>query len=181
MIIYNPAREQFGRQHRIAQQRTFPITAEPYEHLTLPAASRTRSPSMDSRSSAPGLPCGRLTCGRLQAAGSEVRIGAGDIGGTVASSRGPEAGVWVIAETQDFQTRFAKIVVTDEVGRYLIPDLPQAKYRLWVRGYGLADSPKSMRAPGHAVDLTAVIAPDAGTAAKVYPAAYWYAMMKIPG
>src|SRR5580704_15112977 len=75
-----------------------------------------------------------------RAAGSDLRIGADDIGGSVASSRGPEAGVWVIAETQDFQTRFAKIVVTDEAGRYLIPDLPPAKYRLWVRGYGLADS-----------------------------------------
>ena len=115
-----------------------------------------------------------------RAAGSDLRIGADDIGGSVASSRGPEAGVWVIAETQDFQTRFAKIVVTDEAGRYLIPDLPPAKYRLWVRGYGLADSSKVDARPGHHVDLGAVIAPDAATAAKVYPAAYWYAMMKIP-
>ena len=121
------------------------------------------------------MPCGRLASGRQRSA-----IGADDIGGTVASSRGPEAGVWVIAETQDFQTRFAKIVVTDEAGRYLIPDLPPAKYRLWVRGYGLADSSKVDAVPGHRVDLGAVIAPDAATAAKVYPAAYWYAMMKIP-
>ena len=64
------------------------------------------------------------------------------IGGTVTSARGAEAGVWVIAETHDFETRFAKIVVTDEAGRYLIPDLPNAKYSVWVRGYGLADSPK---------------------------------------
>ena len=117
---------------------------------------------------------------RSRAADSEVNIGADDIGGTVAGSRGPEAGVWVIAETQDFQTRFAKIVVTDEAGRYLIPDLPPAKYRLWVRGYGLADSSKVDAVPGHRVALRAVIAPDAATAAKIYPAAYWYAMMKIP-
>ena len=115
-----------------------------------------------------------------RAADSEVHIGADDIGGTVASNRGPEAGVWVIAETQHFQTRFAKIVVTDEAGRYLIPDLPQAKYQLWVRGYGLADSPKVDASPGHRVDLGALIAPDAATAAKVYPAAHWYAMMRIP-
>ncbi len=115
-----------------------------------------------------------------RAADSEVRIGAADIGGTVDSTRGPEAGVWVIAETQDFQTRFAKIVVTDEAGRYLIPDLPRAKYRLWVRGYGLADSAQVDASPGHRVDLRAPIAADAATAAKVYPAAYWYAMMKIP-
>jgi len=106
--------------------------------------------------------------------------GANEIGGTVTSSRGAEAGVWVIAESQDFKTRFAKIVVTDEAGRFLLPDLPGAKYRVWVRGYGLADSPKTDATPGHSLKLTAEMAPDAATAAKVYPAAYWYAMMKIP-
>src|SRR5271168_2252310 len=116
----------------------------------------------------------------LPAPENTVRLGADDIGGTVTSSRGPEAGVWVIAETHDFQTRFAKIVVTDEAGRYLIPDLPRAKYRVWVRGYGLADSHKLEASPGQRLDLKAVIAPDAATAAKIYPAAYWYAMMKIP-
>jgi hypothetical protein len=116
----------------------------------------------------------------LPAPENTVRLGADDIGGTVASSRGPEAGVWVIAETHDFQTRFAKIVVTDEAGRYLIPDLPQAKYRVWVRGYGLADSPAVDAAFGRSLDLAAVVAADAATAAKTYPAAYWYAMMRIP-
>ncbi len=100
--------------------------------------------------------------------------------GTVKSERGAEAGVWVIAETNDFQTRFAKIVVTDDAGRFLIPALPAAKYRVWVRGYGLADSPKVDAKPGRHIDLAAVVAPDAATAAKIYPAAYWYAMMKIP-
>src|SRR3954468_9005089 len=69
-------------------------------------------------------------------------IDADDIGGTVTSANGPEAGVWVIAETSAFQTRFAKIVVTDDRGRYVVPDLPAAEYQLWVRGYGLADSAK---------------------------------------
>ena len=115
-----------------------------------------------------------------QSARSEVRIGADGIGGTVTSPRGAEAGVWVIAETRDFQTRFAKIVVTDEAGRFLLPDLPRAKYSVWVRGYGLADSPKVDAIPGRHLDLEAVIAPDAASAAKTYPAAYWYAMMKIP-
>ncbi|HEX4153874.1 MAG TPA: carboxypeptidase-like regulatory domain-containing protein [Steroidobacteraceae bacterium] len=109
-----------------------------------------------------------------------MRIGADDIGGTVRSARGAEAGVWVIAETQNFHTRFAKIVVTDEAGRYLIPDLPAANYRLWVRGYGLADSPKVDAARGARRDLAAVLAPDAAVAAKVYPAAFWYALMRIP-
>ena len=84
-----------------------------------------------------------------QAAGVEPRIATDEIGGNVRSPRGAEAGVWVIAETHDFQTRFAKIVVTDEAGRYLIPDLPPAKYSVWVRGYGLADSPaRSTQQPG---------------------------------
>jgi hypothetical protein len=115
-----------------------------------------------------------------QSARSEVRIGADAIGGTVTSPRGAEAGVWVIAESRDFQTRFAKIVVTDEAGRFLVPDLPRAKYSVWVRGYGLADSPKVDATPGHHLGLAAVIAPDAATAAKTYPAAHWYAMMRIP-
>ena len=103
-----------------------------------------------------------------------------EIAGTVSSARGAEAGVWVIAETHDFKTWYAKIVVTDAAGRFLLPDLPAARYSVWVRGYGLADSPKVEATPGHSVNLTAVIAPDLRVAAKVYPAAYWYAMMRIP-
>jgi len=114
------------------------------------------------------------------AAFGDAGVAADEIRGAVKSANGAEAGVWVIAETQDFQTRFAKIVVTDEAGRYLIPDLPKAKYRVWVRGYGLADSPKTEATPGRVLNLTALAAPDAATAAKTYPAAYWYAMMKIP-
>jgi hypothetical protein len=114
------------------------------------------------------------------AALGEAAVAIDEIRGTVQSAHGAEAGVWVIAETQDFQTRFAKIVVTDEAGRYLIPDLAMAKYRVWVRGYGLADSAKSDATPGRALNLTVLAAPDAATAAKTYPAAYWYAMMKIP-
>jgi hypothetical protein len=103
-----------------------------------------------------------------------------DIAGIVRSSAGIEAGVWVIAETEDFETRFARIVVTDEQGRYLVPDLPPANYKLWVRGYGLQDSAKVTATLGENIDLTAVVAPDAATAALVYPAAYWYAMLGLP-
>ncbi len=115
-----------------------------------------------------------------RAAPADVRVEAGEIGGQVASAAGPEAGVWVIAETDELGTRFAKIVVTDDQGRYLIPELPRAKYRLWVRGYGLADSAKVLAEPGRRVDVAVSAAPDAATAALVYPAAYWYAMMKVP-
>jgi hypothetical protein len=115
-----------------------------------------------------------------KAANQAVAIDADDIGGTVTSRFGPEAGVWVIAETRDLGTRFAKSVVTDERGRYVIPDLPKAKYQVWVRGYGLVDSPKVAAEPGKILDLTAAIAPDLATAAQYYPAAYWYSMLKIP-
>ena len=103
-----------------------------------------------------------------------------DISGTVRSPSGPEAGVWVIAETDAFDTRFARIVVTDEAGRYLVPDLPDANYQIWVRGYGLADSAKVAARPGQRIDLEAHTAPDAAAAAAIYPAAYWYAMMHLP-
>ena len=91
-----------------------------------------------------------------------VRIGDNDLGGVVTSAQGPEAGVWVIAETTELPTRFAKIVVTDAQGRYLIPDLPKAKYNVWVRGYDLVDSPKVQATPGKMLNLTAMVAPKRG-------------------
>src|SRR5581483_6555422 len=108
------------------------------------------------------------------------QVGANDIGGVVKSAKGPEAGVWVIAETKELGTKFAKIVVTDDQGRYLVPDLPKAHYEVWVRGYGLVDSDKVASDPGKTVNLTAVPAPNPAAAAHYYPALYWYAMMKIP-
>ena len=109
-----------------------------------------------------------------------VTVGATDIGGTVVGASGPEAGVWVIAETTELPTKFARIVVTDDSGRYLIPDLPTANYSVWVRGYGLVDSPKLAAKPGQLLNHTAVPAPNEAAAARYYPAIYWYAMMKIP-
>ena len=116
-----------------------------------------------------------------QAADPAVRVGDADLGGVVTGPNGPEAGVWVIAETTDLPTRLAKMVVTDERGRYVLPDLPQATYSVWVRGYGLVDSPKVETSPGKLIDLTAVPASSAKAAAEYYPAIYWYAMLKIPG
>jgi len=109
-----------------------------------------------------------------------IATDADDIAGVVRSSAGTEAGVWVIAETEDFGTRFARIVVTDDQGRFLIPDLPAANYQLWVRGYGLQDSAKVAATLGENIDLTAIVAADAAIAAQVYPAAYWYAMLGLP-
>src|SRR5262249_24660923 len=109
-----------------------------------------------------------------------VAIDPDDIGGVVSSAQGPEAGVWVIAETDDLPTKFARMVVTDDQGRFVVPDLPKARYKLWVRGYGLAASPKVAAEPGRQVNLTAVVAKDDAEAAKSYPAIYWYTMMKIP-
>src|SRR5512132_3945356 len=86
-------------------------------------------------------------------------IDADDIGGVVTGPNGPEAGVWVIAETTDLATRYIKSVVTDDQGRYLIPDLPQANYEIFVRGYGLVDSAKTRSTPGRTVDLVAQPAP----------------------
>jgi hypothetical protein len=109
-----------------------------------------------------------------------VSISRNDIGGVVAGPHGPEAGVWVIAETRDTPTRFAKMVVTDERGRYVVPDLPKGNYDVWVRGYGLIDSPKVKSTPGQRLNLTAVLAPNDAAAAQYYPAIYWFAMLKIP-
>jgi len=115
-----------------------------------------------------------------QSADPAIRIGDRDLGGVVTSANGPEAGVWVIAETTDLPTKLAKIVVTDDRGRYVMPDLPKATYSVWVRGYGLVDSAKVRTAPGKIVDLKASVAPSPAAAAEYYPAIYWYSMLKVP-
>jgi hypothetical protein len=117
---------------------------------------------------------------QLRAQTAAVAIDNDDIGGVVTGPNGPEAGVWVIAETNELPTKYAKMVVTDDQGRYVIPDLPTANYSVWVRGYGLVDSPKLRAKPGQHLDLKAVPAPNEAEAAHYYPAIYWYSMMKIP-
>src|SRR5271170_471430 len=82
-----------------------------------------------------------------------VAISKSDIGGVVTGPHGPEAGVWVIAETHDTPTRFAKMVVTDDRGRYVVPGLPKGTYDVWVRGYGLIDSSKVKSEPGQHLNL----------------------------
>ena len=107
-------------------------------------------------------------------------VGAGDLRGVVRSSAGAEAGVWVIAETDDLDTRFRKIVVTGDDGRFLVPDLPAATYRVWVRGYGLADSEPVAAEPGQSLTLRATPAASPREAARVYPANYWYSLLEPP-
>jgi hypothetical protein len=113
-------------------------------------------------------------------AADTVKMDGDDIGGVVNSAKGPEAGVWVIAETSELPTRYIKIVVTDDQGRYVIPDLPKAKYKVWVRGYGLVDSDPVEAQVGSTQNLTAKIAPSAKDAAEYYPAAYWYSLLQPP-
>ena len=64
-----------------------------------------------------------------QQGSASVSVKADEIGGVVTSSKGPEAGVWVIAETTDLPTRYIKEVVTDDRGRYLIPACPRRNTR----------------------------------------------------
>src|SRR6476660_4649748 len=99
--------------------------------------------------------------GTAQQASGAPKIDADDIGGVVTGAKGPEAGVWVIAETTELPTKFVRIVVTDDMGRYVLPDLPRANYSVWVRGYGLVDSPRTPSAPGRTLNLKAVAAPNA--------------------
>ena len=112
--------------------------------------------------------------------GDTVAIDADDIGGAVIGPNGPEAGVWVIAETRELGVRYIKSVVTDDEGRFVVPDLPTAEYDVWARGYGLVDSAKTKARPGSHVSISAVPAPNEAAAAKYYPAIYWYSMLKIP-
>src|SRR5437870_4720583 len=115
-----------------------------------------------------------------QSKSETVRVGNADIGGVVSSPKGPEAGVWVIAETSDLPTKFVKIVVTDDQGRYLVPELPKANYSVFVRGYGLVDSPKVKATPGQTLNLNAGAAPDKKAAAEYYPVRYWYSLVQVP-
>lgn len=121
-----------------------------------------------------------LAVSHARQAQQTVAIDSDDIGGVVTGPNGPEAGVWVIAETRDLDVRYIKSVVTDDQGRYVVPDLPTASYTVWARGYGLVDSPKVTTAPGRLVNIAATPAPTPAAAAHYYPAIYWYSMLKIP-
>ena len=113
-------------------------------------------------------------------AAAAVAIKGADIGGVVSSANGPEAGVWVIAETKDLPTGFRKIVVTDDQGRYLVPDLPKANYQVWVRGYGLVASRQGAGRARQAAESDCGGSAKRGCGGAILPAAYWYSMLHIP-
>ncbi|MEZ5997534.1 MAG: hypothetical protein R3B98_02435 [Hyphomonas sp.] len=102
-------------------------------------------------------------------------------GQVLSADQTPEAGVWVIAETEGLATPYRKIVVTDDEGRFVVPQLPDADYDVWVRGYGLADSAKTAAHPGDTIDVQVAAAADAEEAAAIYPSSYWLSMMTPPG
>jgi hypothetical protein len=111
-----------------------------------------------------------------------LKVDKTSIGGTVVNSSGgkPEAGVWVIAETKSLPTPFRKIVVTDDQGRFLVPDLPEGMYQVWVRGYGLKDSEPAKADRGKQVKLQVANAATPQEAAKIYPASYWTSLIQPP-
>jgi len=126
------------------------------------------------------LAAGQANVPARQARTDKIAVAQNDIGGVVSGPTGPEAGVWVIAETTDLPTKFRKIVVTDDRGRFLVPDIPKAGYKIWVRGYGVVDSAPIVSAPGKTLALKAAPAPDARAAAQIYPANYWYSLLQVP-
>ncbi len=111
-----------------------------------------------------------------------LKVDKSSIGGIVVNSNGgnAEAGVWVIAETKSLPAPFRKIVVTDDQGRFLVPDLPDGAYELWVRGYGLKDSERVKAARGEKVNLQVANAATPQEAAKIYPASYWTSLIQPP-
>ena len=131
-----------------------------------------------------GIMCCSAAVGLVAFAATLVAIQSpevdGDITGVVSSVSGPEAGVWVIAETDDLDTQFRKIVVTNDDGRFALPDLPAADYEVWVRGYGLLDSEPVTGTPGESLNLEVGQAATPQEAAQVYPANYWYSLLEPP-
>jgi len=113
--------------------------------------------------------------------GAQNAAAADYITGVVQGAQGPEAGVWVIAETKDLPTNFIKIVVTNDQGRFMLPGLPGASYKVWVRGYGLVDSaPIETKPTASALTLRATAAKTPQEAARIYPGNYWLSLLEPP-
>ena len=111
---------------------------------------------------------------------ADVPVDATGISGVVLNGERPEAGVWVVAETDSLPTHFQRIVVTDDRGRFLVPDLPEGAYEVWVRGYGLRDSARRGAVPGEQIAFTVEDARTPQEAARIYPANYWLSLYEPP-
>ena len=149
-----------------------------YDRFTRPVVARARCLVPLASPLAP-LAASLLLAIAFSACGPEATNDA-IITGVVQGQNGPEAGVWVIAESDAFSTGFAKIVVTDDDGRFVLPELPEASYDVWVRGYGLADSYPVTAAPGDELTLAAAYPETPQEEAAVYPASYWYSLLEVP-
>ena len=113
----------------------------PSNRLDLSRMFRLRSRVMNTRRSLMGVALAAFAAAVISVSvHGQAQTPTGVITGVVQGASGPEAGVWVIAETKDLPTNFIKIVVTNDQGRFLLPELPNASYSVWVRGYGLVDS-----------------------------------------
>ena len=121
------------------------------------------------------------TTSQIGPATAAVSIGATDIGGVVTGPNGPEAGVWVIAETTELPHQIRQDRRHRRPGRYVIPDLPKANYKVWVRGYGLVDAPKVDGTPGKAAEPDRRDGAEPGGRGRVLPGMYWYSMLQHPG
>ena len=116
-----------------------------------------------------------------QAPRATIALDPDDIGGVVTSDRGPEAGVWVIAETTDLPTKFVRIVVTDDQGRYVAARSAEGvlrrlgarlRARRWSTGSGCARQDAEPSSPSPR--------PIARAAAEYYPAGYWLSLIRVP-
>ena len=117
-----------------------------------------------------------LVAAQQQGGAPQIAIDADDIAGVVTGARGPEAGVWVIAETMDTPTKLRKIVVTDDRGRLpAARSAAKATFSVWVRGYGLVDSTPVRATAGRTARTDCRRRrPTPRAAARIYPANYWY-------
>ena len=106
----------------------------------------------------------------------------GYIQGTVTGDKGPEAGVWVIAITHELGTQMIKTVVTNDQGKFVIPELPAVSYKVFVRGYGIEDSAMTDARPSTTaqVNFKVTTAKSPADAAKVYPGDYWLSLLAPP-